>query len=210
MDNRKKEREDEEIDFFTVALLLASQANAALITWTTNSITGSTNDVNNTGTTVKAVNTTATGYASANPSVAVNGVTFTATGAILRNDWGGDSWAPAADTEYDALLSHIDYNASGTTMFTVDTFTGLTEGRDYLLQVWHTDSDQVRAMTLDSFDSDGSMDVVLDGTTYAVGTFTADATESQSLAMAASANGLRLAAYQLRLQPPKGTVMSIR
>lgn len=175
-------------------LLLSSQA--ATIDWTTNAITGLETDVINTGQgTLEAINGAHSGVTT---NLTINGVTFTSDGSLLGGNWNGDPWTnTTAVGDYDILLSSIDFEASGTDAFTIKTFPGLTVDGEYLIQYWYADAnwqvpDPDRTLTFD-----GTGTNTIDGLSYAVGTFTADAT-TQDLIVTASHNGPRLTAYQLR------------
>jgi hypothetical protein len=176
------------------ALLAGSQG--AVIDWTTNAITGYASDIVTDGTLIEAVNGVG---GSVTNSPTINGVTFTADGTLLGGSWTGDPWTVTNvfDAGYDELLSTIDFESSGTGPVTVKTFQGLTDGAEYVIQYWYADSgwqnpDPDRTLTLD-----GTGVNVINGISYAVGTFTADAS-TQDLIVTASHNGPRLTAYQLR------------
>ncbi|MFC5051255.1 arylsulfatase [Rubritalea spongiae] len=170
----------------------------AEIQWSVSPISTSELDVNNAGDTVIAINNSSNSFAAMNPTILVNDVEFTSSGDDLSSDFSGDGWTPSdVDANYDLLLSSVDFKNSGTDFENVITFENLKVGRPYLVQVWYAASAQPRTMTLDSFDSDGSGNPVLNGLTYATGTFIARY-NTQSIAMAASSSGPRLTAYQLR------------
>jgi hypothetical protein len=188
----EREKEIRMKQFMGMLLLnvgLVAGSHAAEISWTTNGITGAESDVLTNGILIEAINGAATGESS---TPTVNGVPFVSDGSLLANNYSGDTWAPVATNDYDTLLSTIDYEASGTEAYTIKTFQGLTVGGEYMVQVWYAASDMARTMTYA-----GSGDNVLDGTTYGVGTFTADAT-TQDLIVTASQSGPRLTAYQFR------------
>jgi hypothetical protein len=177
---------------FTAAALLASLANASLIAWTTSDVTSS-NDVVTTGTTIEAVNASGNTFATSNPTVSVNGIDFTSTGALLNRTYEVDVFATdTGDAGYNSLVSSVDYG----TLTSVTINLTVVKDRDYLLQVWYADDSGYalpRTMTLTGSGTDN----VLNGNDYAVGTFTADST-SQDLVITSSQTGVRLTAYQLR------------
>lgn len=172
---------------------LLTAVHAAEISWTTSLITGDANDVVNTGTTIEAINGAHTGEA-ATPTI--NGVIFTSDGSLLGGNWNGDPWTnTVADADYDKLLSTLDYEGSGVLPYTIKTFNGLTVGAEYLIQVWHADHAAVGVPRTMIYE--GSGDNIIDGISYGVGTFTADAA-TQDFIVSATQNGPRLTAYQLR------------
>lgn len=184
------------ISILSTCLLMTGATQAAVISWeAAQSITSSSTEVVNTGTTVKAVNATSTQQVSANPTLDINGVTFTSS-SVLGGNFNTPGWTPTADGDYDPFLDYVDFQNSGTGMFTFDTIT-VEDGKDYLVQFWYAAEGTTRAMTLDSFDGDGSGDVTLSGGQFVIGTFTADGT-TQDLAIQASANGPRITGYQVR------------
>jgi hypothetical protein len=176
-------------EMLLLSIGLIAGSHAAEISWTISAITGLESDVSTNGVLIDAINASATGVTA---TYTVNGVPFVSDGSLLANNYTGDTWIPAATNDYDTLLSTIDYEASGTGAYTLKTFQGLTVGGEYMVQVWFAASDMARTMTYA-----GSGDNVLDGTTYGVGTFTADAT-TQDFIVTASQSGPRLTAYQLR------------
>jgi hypothetical protein len=177
----------------TVGLLAAEAVQGAAINWSTSAITGLETDVVTNGTLVEAVNGVG---GSVTTSPTINGVTFTADGSLLSGSWTGDPWTgPASDANYDQMLSSIDYASSGTDPVTLKTFTGLTVGQQYVIQIWHADDGADGAGRTMTYSGTG--DNVLDGESYATGTFTADAT-TQDLVVTSSHNGPRLTGYQLR------------
>ncbi|WP_372794919.1 hypothetical protein [Pontiella sp.] len=171
-------------------------AEKPVISWTTNAITGFETDVVTNGTLIEAVNGVG---GSVTTSPTINGVTFTADGTLLANSWTGDPWTPTAtNAAYDQLLSTIDYEGSGTGPRTIKTFSGLTDGAEYLIQFWYAESawqnpDPDRTMTLGGTGSN-----TVNGVSYAVGTFTGNEAGEADLIVTASHNGPRLTAYQLR------------
>jgi hypothetical protein len=174
-------------------LLFLLSSQAATIDWTTNAITGYASDVVTNGTLLEAVNAVGNGVTT---SPVINGVTFTATSTLLGGSYTADPWTPVAeDTEYDKLLSTIDYQATGTGAFTLKTLDGLTVGQQYIIQIWHADSAAAGVSRTMTYTGTGQN--VLNGVSYAVGTFIADAT-TQDLVVTASQSGPRLTAYQLR------------
>jgi len=185
----------------SVLSLFAIQSDAATIDWT-NAVINDINDVVTTGTLVDAQNHAGTG---ANATVTVAGIDFDQTTAPLTSNHNGDFFAfDTGDADYNELLGDIDFGPSGQGALTLS-FTGLTDGADYLIQVWYSDDGGVsngRTMTLT-----GTGDNVLQGNEYGLGTFTADAT-NQNLVISSSAQGVRLNAVQLReiSGPPTGSV----
>ncbi|MDF7799037.1 DUF2961 domain-containing protein [Pontiellaceae bacterium B1224] len=183
---------------FLLSSTLLTIADAATINWSFSAITGYASDVVTNGTLVEAVNGVGNGVTT---SPTINGVTFTADGTLLADSWTGDPWTgPASDSDYDQLLSTIDYEGSGTGAVTLKTFSGLTVGEDYLIQVWHGDSSWQAPTPDRTMTYAGTGQNVLNGESYAIGTFTADAT-TQDLVVTASQNGPRLTGYQLRSVP---------
>lgn len=194
--------------FLFSGLLASSQA--ATITWSADAITGYASDVVTNGTLVEAVNGVGNGVTT---SPTINGVTFTADGTLLGDSWTGDPWSgPVRDAGYNELLSTIDYESAGTGAVTLKTFSGLTVGADYLIQVWHADSSWQAPTPDRTMTYAGAGQNVLNGESYAVGTFTASAT-TQTLVVTASQNGPRLTGYQLRLlpeeEPPSADAVTI-
>ncbi|CAA6692452.1 MULTISPECIES: PEP-CTERM sorting domain-containing protein [unclassified Lentimonas] len=192
-----------------VACAAFSSANAATITWEDYDITSNVSEVLTTGTIVEAVNLTSTQQVAATPTLTFAGTTFTSTGAILNNNYNTDAWADtvtggtAADQAgYQSFLDYVDFslNQGSGSAFTVDTFTGLTIGQDYVFQAWYAMADtETRTMTLigDAASTDSN---ILQAGEYAIGTFTADAV-TQDLIIQSSQSGIRFTGYQLRAVP---------
>lgn len=176
-----------------ISLLAAGVSQAATIAWTTSDIVD-VSDIVTTGTLVEAIN--ARGSGSTATDVTVAGVTFTGSTTLGNNNHNGDTFSfDTGDADYNSLLGSIDFgpNSQSSTTYT---FSGLTEGQNYVVQFWYADGDgsaNTRTMTLT-----GTGDNVLQGNDYAVGTFTADVTGTQDLTWNASANGIRVNALQLR------------
>lgn len=180
-------------------LTLTSQA--AVIAWTTADITD-INDVITTGTTVTAQNYSGTG---APATVTVAGIDFTENNSLSGN-FSGDIFALATgDVGYDTFLGDIDFN-SGAADSTETISLSVTDGQQYILQVWYADDNTTgRVMTLTGSGGDN----VLQGDDFAVGTFTADSTSQDliiTMSGGASNNGVRLTGYQLRAVPEPSSV----
>jgi hypothetical protein len=184
----------------STSVLLTASASAAAITWdSATTITGDT-DVSTDGTAIAA-------YTAGYHAALVNGVNFTqGTGITFSNGtdivvsglataYSGYSAAAAPysnlSSAYKSLLSPGNYNGSGT--FTV-TFNDLTDGDDYQVQFWISDPriyavDRTATIVNDVNSSSeitvdyNSTDAVGGVGQYVIGTFTADATESQTFSI---------------------------
>jgi hypothetical protein len=171
---------------FSCMLLMcgaSAQANAATITWNAiQTVTGNASDVVTTGTFVDS----ATIHATTN--VTLNGVTFkrydnvTQDGTFIGsnitysgmvNDDTRTHGVPSGfDADYQTLLGSGGYSGGSITI----TLGGLTDGQDYLVQVWQPYWDLNWMTGYDAGNDSGLLDTGEDGTTvsqYVVGTFTA-------------------------------------
>jgi hypothetical protein len=170
--------------------MLLMSSHAATIDWTTNAITGFATDVITNGVTVVAINAVGDGVTT---SPTINGVTFTADETILAGSYTSDPWTSVVDdAAYDQMLSSIDFEEAAAV---TTTLSDLTVGAEYLIQYWYADSDWTSKDRIMTFNGTG--ETALNGVSYAVGTFTADAT-TQDLVISASQNGPRLTGFQLR------------
>jgi hypothetical protein len=206
-------------------LAFSSAAQASVITWGSATTIAGDSDVVTNGTSVFAGN-----FDTGAASTAVNGVTFIGGGTTttMRNSTlYGDyltynnsyisssatafttTSAPFANlsTEYKALLDGAIY---GTADSVTKTFTlgDLTEGQQYLVQVWASDprtgtgrNTTVGGVTL----LNNSTDTVGGLGQYVIGTFTADATGTQSFEVS-STLGLTINALQVRAIPEPATI----
>lgn len=186
--------------FATLALVGASLAAAAPITWDAAQDTVDEFDVITTGELMEALNGATTGSG----SLLVNGVSFANTNSLLPN--GGFAAAldgsTSGDAGYDSLLNSFVFGG-GTSLDLTIGGGALTAGNQYLLQVWFTDLRTCcsgRDMTFG--DGEGSsVNVNASGAglgQYAVGEFTASG-GSQTLSLAANGfTNVHLSAYQLR------------
>ncbi len=195
----------------------SSMAHAAVITWgaataiTTG--TGNSSDVLTTGTLHYAID--GEGSNSGNGTAeTVNGVQFNTAAA---GDGGGlDLWSPSpvGDAAYNTLLSFAN-NGLGGPSVTLSLGSGsgpfaaipaLTNGQQYLIQVWYADDRSgfnSRVMTF----GDGNGNNVNLNDQYAVGTFTAIGTTQDLLATANSFGQAHINALQIRAIPEVSSVM---
>ncbi len=189
-----------------LALIFATSAVAAPITWGPVKDIAADSDVSTNGVLVKAVS-----KAVGNP--VINGVTFTP--AYSGDSLAGQNASGAAagalpvgggiSASYAAMLSGNDYSTNSGATLTL-TLNGLTVGQDYEVQVWANDSD-ASSLGKQTVKSSGALDswVVLNMNTsgadggkgqFATGTFTADAT-SQQVKITGSGSPV-IQAYQVR------------
>lgn len=187
--------------FAGAALLGSSMAVSAPILWSGAQDTAGTQDVLAGGSLVEAMNA----GPSSTGTVAVNGVTFVNTDALLPMSAGGVNpldGSTSGDVNYNQLLNTFDFGGGVSTSLSVGGGT-LLAGSNYMLQVWFTDLRSCcsgRDMTFGD-GSGGNVDLNATGGglgQFAVGQFTADG-GSQSLAL--TSNGfanVHLTAYQVR------------
>ena len=168
---------------FVLVLSLDGSVSAAMITWDSAFDVVGPEDVIANGILHEAIN-----GSSVAGQVVVNGVTFTNSNDLLGNSSGNNFLAGSTtgDADYDALLNKLDFGGGTSPTISMGGET-LTPGTSYTIQVWFVDlrANQInRVMTF----GDGlgnTVDVHASGAglgQYAVGTFTADATGSQTLA----------------------------
>lgn len=187
-------------------------AQAATIDWSAPQEIAGDSDVSTNGDGVLAFN-----VYDDNSNQSVNGVTFS-NGSVVSSQANNyqytendvtvrsfgfdgafspfDGFGPPAGItgDYEALLETGAYTTN--TGPTTITFTGLTEGQDYEVQIWVSDSRTVdtaaRTLTLD-----GASPTQVAYTQYVIGTFTADG-ESQDISINGSSDGAVYNALQLR------------
>lgn len=204
----------------STVLIISSQANAAPIDWGSTTDVGTVFDVSNNGGFIEAYNFASTFFGSG-VITSVNGVDFVSKTDFLIGDLGSEfDFLPGKTTgnsEYDTILSILDYDVTKGGSVSLDIGGSLVSGLKYELQVWYTDvresrGSSSRVMTL-AGDSGGS--VALDnsgsggsgpGTTglgqYAIGTFDASGL-TQELNISAEGNyEVHFTAYQLRVLTP--------
>ena len=168
-----------------IALLLALAApalQAAVITWGTSTVAG-TSDVSLSGTLVGALN-----VGGGNTTQTVNGVLFGADpgggGAVALgsatvmfdydNSINADFWAspaPGGDAAYNTALDSGRWSDAGSRTGTI-TLGGLSNGTQYLIQLWIADTRgccNLREHTVDGTSSFNTVGNII------TGTFTADA-----------------------------------
>jgi hypothetical protein len=194
-------------------LLAAGTAHAASISWTVHDITGDVADVSTDGTVVQA-------HAGADMGTGnvVDGTTLTINGVVFDDGFVFDSpshldtisgrTGSTVSGVYTDLLKFADRQGSGTATFT---YSGLTVGNTYLIQVWHSDTASTAQENGMVLNTGGIVDTPTIGTAghvtvirelaehpdyptqntykgssgqYAIGTFVADATTQQFLAKA--------------------------
>jgi alpha-galactosidase len=180
---------------------LATSATAAEISWAVHNITGDPSDISTTGTIVSTAGGSRVGDGNASitgASVTVNGVQFfdnlTLDVVTHFDEISSRTGIPSsgASANYYTLLRYADRNSNSANQSI--TFTGLTIGNTYLVQVWMADNSNaagVNALVL----NDGTGASPNPGTSghasllhevseggsgqYGIGTFTADATSQQ-------------------------------
>ncbi|WP_101522943.1 PEP-CTERM sorting domain-containing protein [Kineobactrum sediminis] len=175
----------------------SSVAFAAPIIWTPAQNTSAASDVATVGSLVEAVNanTTSTG------SITVNTVEFANVNNLLGDSFAGAlSGASVADVDYASLLNSFNYGGGiSTSLVLADGL--LSNGADYLVQVWFTDLRSAYSGRVMTYGDGGTVN--LNGSSgdlgqFALGSFTADG-NSQSLALAS--NGFKnthITGYQVR------------
>ncbi|MEM9347814.1 MAG: PEP-CTERM sorting domain-containing protein [Planctomycetota bacterium] len=205
-------------------------ANAAPITWSSAQDTTSSaaTDIIDGGAVVVAFNGAFT--TGAVPDVTLDGVTFTKPPV---SDFLGQTFpsAPAeqlgvnttGDADYDTLLNHagvVDVatspDVSGANADAVYTISGLTDGVDYLIQVWYTEEragSETRAMTFgDNEGVPSSILVAGQGTNgfgqFVTGSFTASGT-TQDLSILATDAGRSHATALLVREVPEPTSLAL-
>ena len=183
-------------------LLFAGAAAGASIAWSPAQDTASAIDIETSGTLVEAINATASG----SPAT-VNGVTFTASDALLDRSFGGDTLdgQTTGDADLDGLVGRFDFgNGTSTAIVLADGL--LTVGSDYLVQVFFTDLRGCcdgRDMTFgDGLGNEIELNATGGGFgQYALGTFTADGT-GQTLTLRTNGFGnAHITGYQVRALP---------
>lgn len=165
-------------------------SEAATIVWTVSDITGQASDISITGTLVSAQ-----GGSSLTGNVTVGGVTFAdagipfSSGGSFFNESRTVSLPPAPDASYQALLEESTRNNAGTSTIT---YTGLTAGQQYQIQLWTADNRGDTALVLSNgvgaaaLGAPGAVTLLQRNTAnsnagqYAIGIFTADASGEQS------------------------------
>jgi hypothetical protein len=217
--------------------LVAQTASAATITWgTVQNITG-VSDVLKDGTGVVAVNcggatTTVNGVSFTGAAKASNsptGVTGTFSSGGNYNSTNSGLYS-ALPTEYQNLVKGSWYQWSTTAANPYASFTvsGLTSGTQYAIQIWlndsRTDSNNyyTRTSTLSGISAADTTDTVMlkaslyssTSTTtnlgqYVIGTFTADATGSETIYVtgAGVSPSAQINAFQVRAVPEPSTIL---
>ena len=211
-------------------LFIAGAAQAAVITWESVDLTSSVTEVSTSGTLLEALNfnggTTASDY-----DTTINGVTF--SGLVSGGGAGDAVWDNPSATYFSANSGHVvptnlDKYTSGLSVYdallsgfiydstdTGDTVTlsSLTDGQEYLVQLFmaNTDSgkvgvsmvvdkDESNEFTSPTYDSNSANGFVINGT------FTADATTQTFSMNNKGTDGIQLNGYQLRAIPEPGTL----
>ena len=158
----------------------ALQAGAAVISWSSGTVTDD-NDVRTDGTLFAAEN-------AGTSTPTVNGVFFDslASSGNISYSAGGSQYEgsyvgvqPGLSTAYSNLLDGVTWDDSD--LYTI-TFTNLSVGQDYLIQIW-TSTGQAKDTITDTFDDGNGNKITLschNPAEYTVATFTADAA-SQSI-----------------------------
>lgn len=185
--------------------LTTATGHAALISWGSATDIATASDVLTSGGSVEAINGGGGG------AVAVNGVSFAASGGSILGGFSSGLFAGDTGTAtYNTLLDTVDFGG-GAGVSTVSIGGGaLTAGNVYQVQVWFTDDrgSADRVMTFGDGDGGGiGNSVNLAGSAtqttgvpgqYAIGTFTASGT-SQDLTMDPIGFGnSHISAYQVR------------
>ena len=207
------------------ATLMSGVSQAAVISWTSKSIT-STTDVSTGGYLVEAVNIGVPRNAYVDLTTTINGVTFEAdpgTGVNggnsngdylitdLTNYAGGDFYNPEAVTGFNDLLSHVQFTTGAPTdTWTIGSTGNLLEiGQKYEIQLFFSDtrdaSTMARYVQLDGTYNSGAFGA---NGIVASGTFTADTTTqdiTMSLFNGDNSNTAtpQLQGYQLRAAVPE-------
>ncbi len=180
----------------------ASSANAAPITWgAAQNITGAS-DVLTTGTPVYA-------YAIGTDvgSQTVNGVAFSVGGiggggtnvTITGGQACGAYFPLSSPAGYNGILKGAVFANSGSGATMTVTLKNLVEGQQYAVQVWSSNVDYGGT----NVTYDGSVSLSQTTGQFAIGTFTASASESQVITL--TANNIQFNAIQLRTVPAPGT-----
>jgi len=184
----------------------AGHVSAAVITWEEPFNTAGPEDVLTVGTLHEAINAS-----SAAGEVVINGVTFTNSNDLLPKNapTGRLAGATTGDADYDALLNTLDWGGGTGPTFTLGGGT-LVPGAPYIIQVWFTDllNDAKKAGLLAVADEFGNSVTLHAGGgefgQYAIGSFTADETGNQTLALTATNFGnAHFTGYQIRKDEPK-------
>lgn len=188
-------------------LVLVSQLNAAVIVWGNATDILDNNDILATGSLVEAFN--ATGSSKAGNTNTVNGVTFTSTSTLLNSNTNANNFSNlSVSTEYDALLSSVDFGNGSSHNLTLGGG-NLVVGQQYTIQVWYVDTRNKtddRVMTF----GDGNGNTVNLNDQYAIGTFVADGTNQTLSLLANSFDNVHISAYQIRLIPePTVTMLTL-
>jgi len=206
------------------ATLMSGVSQAAVISWSSKSITGTT-DVSTAGNLVEAVNIGVPRNAYVDLSTTINGVTFEAdpgTGVNggnsngdylitdLTNYAGGDFYDPESVTGFNDLLSHVQFSLVATDTWTIGSIGNLLEtGQKYEIQLFFSDTRNADTMARYVM-LDGSYNSVAFGANgiVASGTFMADApTQDFTISVFngdnSNASAPQLQGYQLRAAVPE-------
>jgi len=231
---------DRKILKYASAVLLSSSVfcvsslQAATITWSVHDITNDVSQISTNGVLMEARG----GGSSPVGGVVVNGVTFVQTNIVdtTYHDNIGSLRVGGITGAYGTLLQYTDRVRTSAYPIPVS-FTNLNAGSQYEIQIWSSDTGEnflekgvilndggiVNVPDLDTSGHVKLWQEVTDGGPgqYAIGTFTADASIQQFLAVKYNFSGgipttqadhLQLNAVQLRLTftPPSGTVLIIK
>jgi hypothetical protein len=189
---------------------IATAAGGAPILWSPAQDVVAPGDVSTLGMLVEAINSTGAGS-----SPTVNGVTFTASDALLDQSYTGDALegASSGSASLDDLLRQFDYGNGTSTSISIGGGL-LSVGEAYLVQVFFADLRSCcngRVMTFGD-GGGGSVAVSASGAglgQLATGTFVADGA-SQTLSLSASGfSNTHITAYQIRMIPEPSAGMLV-
>lgn len=186
------------------SVLLIGSTQAAVINWGTATNVTDVTEVLNTGTTIEAVNASAT---TVNNTLLLNGVSFVSNLDLLSSNTGNDGYSgTTGNNDYDQFLSNFDFGG-GTNLVTLTVANGLLiNGDDYEIQVWYSNASGSRTTPFGDGESivngldQNTVDLTAVAATpqFAIGTFTADST-SQLLTLNSPGFGnAHITGYQVR------------
>ncbi|MEO0476006.1 MAG: PEP-CTERM sorting domain-containing protein [Planctomycetota bacterium] len=197
---------------------MVGSADAAPITWGSATDTAGPSDVVGGGAVVEAIDGIAAAASATNPTV--DGVSFTSATTLGNTAPASTNvLAPntSGDASYDNLLKQATFGGGTSTVYTVN---GLTNGVDYYIQVWFTETRTAnnldeRVMTYsdnegvpNTVDLAGGIGGVASATLgqYVIGTFTASGT-SQDLGLITNSFGnAHFNALLVREVPEPGSI----
>jgi hypothetical protein len=207
---------------------VASPAIAAVITYATPVTESSDSDVSATGT---LFGTNAYSFNNSGFTTTVNGVTFNAFNASgatttvgnttlatsagsLDSTFGGYGAPTGTSTNYGNLLTRATHTDQATAPTYTLTFSGLTIGQQYLLQLFVSDTRSSSRTETVSGPSGSNSQVLQYDTThtaggagqYVTGTFTADAATQTATIVGDASGDTQLNALQLRQVPEPASV----